>query len=384
MNHIVINPISTPNLDGLLDAYPDKNTFYFKNGDYHLTEPIVVNRTGVRFISLSYESSSVNIYQDSENKNAFDVHADNVTFAHLSVHVTGTCACISFYNCNWTNTENCRFYGDQDYAISYVGPTNGDPEIDNYNNNVFNINNTFDNNIVYIPNVGNALLFSLQKYGAIRNNIIRGGMVLLNLLSDVIINNNYVFESLLQGIRCSLPCNNIQINGNNITKATNAAVNLILSDAYLVHKDIINNVDISHNSINNSKFIGIEINNGKNINISNNKIKWTQEHGVYVVRSDNITVENNNIVKMTRGVTLDVDTTNCNVNNNTTYSVIPFTSINGVFCETMTDNNNVNNNTLKGKYQGDAVNDLSETNSVNGNNHIENISFNEEVLNLID
>lgn len=384
MSHVIINSISTPFLDGLLDAYPNANTFYFKDGEYHLVDTLRVNRSGIKFVSLSHNSSLVSIIQDTENKNAFEVSNNNVTFSHLSISVKGTCACINFVDCNWTNTRNCRFYGDQDYAISYIVSTNTDPEIDIFNNGGFSTNNNFDDNIVYTPSVGNAALFSLQKNCSVRNNIIRGGKIFVNLSADSAVNNNYVLDSVVHGIQCSLPCSDLQINNNVISQSTNASVNLNLSEAYSLHKDANVNISVNNNTIKNSNFIAVEINNAKNVDIRNNKIKWIQEHGVYLVKSENIIVHDNNIVKTSRGITVDVDTNNCTIDNNTVYSIVPFMSMNGIFCEANTSGNSVNNNIIKGQYSGDAFSDLSISNTSSNNSIIKHVTFSEEILNLIE
>lgn len=384
MSHVIINSISTPFLDGLIEAYPTVNTFYFKDGEYHLVDTLRINKPGLRFVSLSHNSYAVKIIQDTENKNAFEIFENNISLSHLSIYITGTCACVNFVDCNWTNTRNCRFYGDQDYAVSYVTSTNNESEIDIFINGNFNTNNIFDDNIIYTPNVGNSILVSLQKNCSVRNNIIRGGKILVNLTDNSTINNNYLLESVVHGIQCSLPCSNLQINNNMIKQSTNASINLNLSEAYNIHKDSIVDICIANNTIKNSNFIAIEINNAKNIDIKNNNLKWTQEHGIYLVKSSFVNIFDNNIIKTSRGITVDVDTTDCNVHNNIIYSIVPFTSSNGIFCETNTSNNNIYDNTIKGQYQGSPLSDLSVNNIIGENILIDHVSFSEEILNLIE
>lgn len=383
MASVTINPVSNYNLDNLLIAYPNVSTFYFEDGDYELTTKMMINKPGIRFIGISYNSSKVNIRQITPNESAIHVTSDNCSLAYISLHVTGTASCLVVQNSNWNNIENCKMYGDADFVVAFVGPSGTDSEIDKFLNGVFDMHNIFDNNIVYTLQTGNSILYSNQQYGSIRNNIVRGGKIHLSLTDNCMISNNYVQDSPIQGIYCSMPITNTCINLNRITKSQNSAIHMVLLPLYDSHKALIQNIDVSHNIIRDSAGMGLEINNVTNITVSHNDIKWAATHGIYILTSDHVNVRNNKIVKMQRGIIIDVDATLNTIEDNVFYSTLPFTSINAIFCEASSNNNTINNNTFKGTYQAEPFKDIGVDNTESGNTHNDHISFNDEILNLI-
>lgn len=383
MTSIVINPISNKNIDNLLIAYPSVSTFYFEDGEYEITTKLTINRNGIRFIGVSYDSTKIHIKQLTPNESGIQIDNDNCSLSYISIEVSGTSSCLIIKNSDWCNIENCKFFGDADFVVAFIGPDGVESEIDKFINGTFDKYNVFDNNIVYANAPGSGILFTNQQFGSIRNNIIRGGKIHISLIDQSMISDNFIQESIIQGIYCSMPITSTNINRNNIVKSTNSAIHLILLPIYVNHKALIKNVDVSGNIIRDSAGISLEINNINNITVTNNDIKWTETHAVYILSSNNVTVSGNKIVKMQRGIIIDVDSNNNLIDNNTFYSTRPFTTINAVFCEASASNNTIANNVFKGTYQSEPHKDIGVDNVSSGNTHIEHISFNDEILNLI-
>lgn len=311
--------ITHANIDFIFETYPTANIFIFPAGDYYLTVPLEIRKNGIHFINNSI-TETVNIYQQTLNKDTISILSDNVNITGLTFYANGDGICIVINDCNWCNIEKCTFYGSStDFTIFYSGPPHiaGPTTIDLYNNSELNKNNYFDNNIIYSSYVGDAISYSLQQFGSFKNNIIFGCKLALYMLKDTIISGNIIVNSVNNGILLSLPSSNITIENNYIKNAKEGGITIRdqLEHGPFINLD--NNITLKNNVIIDNEYMSLEITNTNGINITNNKIMCVHLYGIYVLNSKNVTINNNDIIDTKTGIYVDVDNIDVNLLNNT-------------------------------------------------------------------
>lgn len=387
MSSMVINEITLNNLDNLFTLYSDVDTFYFEKGTYYLTKQLDITKDNIRFIGLTGDAKDVHIIQQTDDKNGLNIIADNFVLNYVSVHVNnGSGVCLAHAQANWTNIENCHFYGsNSNFAVYFAGPVfqQGQDTLDGYSNGDLDMHNVFDNNIVYTKWSGDAISFSLQRYGSVRDNIVRGGKIALYMLKDCLVTHNKIYDSISHGIICSLPSQNIDIIGNKINNSGAASINVRVQAEHVGEiTEEQNNIKIMKNDIINSNYFGIEVNSANDLIISNNKIKGVKEFGIYLLKSSNITVEHNTITKFRKGVHIDLESTNNTIINNSMYSVFPNTSEHAIDMLDQANNNVVTNNILSGMYLSNPIKDAGMDNVIENNNIEQYHSYRDELLNI--
>lgn len=374
MSFVVINESMFGYIDDLFTVYPDVDTFYFEKGVYKLIDQMNIEKENIRFIGLTNDPKDVHIVQEVTDKNAISITADNFVLNYISVHVQdGSGVCISHAGANWTNIESCHFYGsNSNFTIYFAGPVvdAGQPTLDVYINNQLDQHNVFDNNIVYTKWAGDAVSFSLQRYGSVRDNIIRGGKIAIYMVKDCITANNRIFDSQSHGIICSQPSKNVKIMGNIIKKSAAASINVRVQaeHAGVVPDDEKGNIIIRKNKIICSKYFGIEINGSNNLIIDNNVINDVEKFGVYLLKSSNNIVSNNLIVKSKRGVHIDIESIGNHIINNKIYSVFPNISDHAVNVLETAQDNIITENTLSGTFLSSEIKNSGVNTTISDNN----------------
>jgi parallel beta-helix repeat protein len=381
---VVINELSNKNINNILQIYPNETTFYFENGDYELTEQLNINKPNIRLIGLSGDAKDVHIHQTIVDNNGLNITADNIVINYLSIHVEeGEGVCLSHANANWSNIENCHFYGSNtNFTVYFAGPSvnAGQDTIDGFLNDHLDMHNVFDNNIVYTRWEGDAISFSLQKYGSVRDNIVRGGKIAIYMVKQCLVTSNSLYDSSAHGIICSLPSHDLSIENNYIRNSASASINVSLQIEHGLFINENHGIVIRNNKIENSGYIGIEINNANNIIIENNNIKWTKQFGLYILKSSNIHIKNNNISQFTRGIHMDVDSSENIVEHNRLYSVYPNISEHAIVLESMVNHCTINENHISGKFISSQIKDIGSDNIVTSNITDDHHTYHDEIL----
>lgn len=386
MLNTIINKVMMPILDNLLLAYPDSKNFFLEPGIYNISQSLNLDRDGVRIIGLTRNPDDVQIIQLSQELNAINISADNVRLEYITINGSSSSGiCVYQTNCNWTNINTCRIYGNAvNHAVYFGGPNvpSDKTQIELYNNDILNNNSMFENNIVYIMQGGNAVTINMQNNFSMRGNIIRGGPISAYLLKNSLILDNYVADSGKQGISINLPVIRLSIENNTIYHSTAASIKLAVPSDILSEINNTESLIITNNVSLNSQYIGFEINNAANITIHNNKIAYTQGFAMYLLNATNINISNNLLMQFTRGIVLDTQSQNNLINSNNLYSLYPSLSNHAIILENNTTSNTVSNSNIYGKYISIDINDLGQNNVISGTNVFENISFIDEISKL--
>lgn len=372
MQTVVIDPLDTPNIDHLFNDSTITKTFFFKDGEYTVTKQINISGKNVRMIGLSGNASAVHLIQETVDQNLLNITGDNFTMSDMSLHSEeGDTVCLSQSGSSWSHITNCHFYGsDTNFTVYFAGPdvAAGQETIDAYTNNLLDTNNIFDNNVIYTKWSGDAVSFSLQRFGSLRNNIIRGGKLAVYMVKDSTISHNYAWDSSAHGIICSLPCNKVEISNNVIRKSSSASISL---RAQLEHGDF--NTDdhdlvIKNNTITDCKHIGIEVNSGHNIVIDGNVVIAAAQTSIYLLRCSGVSLKNNTCVGSDNIVVIDIESTLNSVTNNTLYSVFPKESHHAVLVEATSTGNEISSNTTRGRFVSVPIQEISVGDNVVTNN----------------
>lgn len=387
MQHIILNSISNQNLDEILGAYPDYNIFYLEAGEYRITKMLNLNRAGIRLIGVTNKAEDVHIRQIVPTENGIHISANNVGIESISIHnENGEGMCLSHGNANWASINNCHFYGNGiNHTVYFSGPPipEGKTIPDMFIEDRLDMHNTFDDNIIYTNVGGDSFGFNLQKFGTIRDNIIRGGPIKGFLLKDCLITNNHIFDSTKQGLSISLPAVNIQIENNFIKNSTAASFNLKTPDDLVGYIDQTNNITIKNNIIKGCEYIAFEIDKAKNIVIVDNIMLKTRDFGIYLLRTSNIEARNNRFIQNRRGVHIDIDSSNNIIDDNEFYSVQPTLTEHAILLEQSTTLNTIINNSIHGMYLSSEINNLGIDNNVANNIYKSYITFTDEILKLL-
>ena len=379
-----LTPNSIEYLENVFLMYPDETTFYFESGEYLLRSQLNIDKEGVRFIGLTQNPNDVIFKQETPDQNGINIRADNFVMNYITVKVEqGLGVCLSHSNANWTNIESCVFYGsDTNFTIYFAGPphTEGQDTIDGYNNDQLDRFNVFDNNIIYTKWNGDSVSFSLQQFGSVRDNVIRGGKFAIYLVKDCIVSNNLIRDSSSQGIFLSLPSKNITITHNKIINTHGASISV---KNQLEHGDYVSvdhNILIKENNISYCKFISIELNNTDYVKVRKNTIRETTSDAIYLLNSINTEIEDNLFVKQRRGVFVDQNCDNNLVKNNNFCSVYPSISEHGIVISDTASNTIIVDNTIKGVHTSVGIKDSGISSTLTNNLEVLTYTFQEELL----
>jgi len=387
MKTLVVDQASNENLDGLIQRHPSVTSFFLRPGTYHLTEQLVIDRENISLQGLG-SASDVHIVQDTPGANGIVITASQVTLHHVSVHAeVGSGIAVTHADVNFVQIEHCHFYGSEEYfAVYLAGKTHngGADTLAAFASGDLDHNNTFDNNIVYSKWSGDAVSFSLQRFGSLRNNIVRGGKVAVYMTQDCIVGNNRIYDSTSHGIICSMPSLRLRLTHNHIARSTASGIALKPQVEHGEHQPQADSqVIVDNNTVDGGEYIGIELENSNGVEIRENHVRHVQTTGIYVLRSANVSAHHNHIVGCDRAVFIDVETSGCVFENNEMFSLYPNVSQNAFLIEATSLSTRVANNTTHGPYLSDVIKDVDPDNSLSqivDNVHDAHIDHHEEVL----
>lgn len=390
LNTLTLNADTHSDIDDIVQRHPTITNFFLLPGSYHLTRQLEIDREDIVFCGLG-DASQVHIYQDTADSNAIVIRSSRVSVHHLSIHCeNGTGIALTHADVDRCQTEHCHIYGSESYFAVYIaGPSVavGADTFAAFDSNALSAGNVFDNNIVYCKWGGDAVSFSLQRDGSVRNNIVRGGKIAAYMTRNCVVSNNRVLDSQSHGIICSLPSTDVMIANNYVVRSVASAIAVKPQNEHGEYTGTGDaNICICGNRIAACQYIGVEIENANTTVVEKNDVRHCTEQAIYVLRSVNVDVRENRLVGFDRGILFDVETEQCSADNNILYSIFPNVSKHGVMLESTARNNIVTNNTLRGPFLSEPIKDVNTTteplNAVDAvsNNVDDYINYHEETL----
>ena len=315
---------------------------YIKNGTYNLNNMIKINTSGVNLIGE--DKNYTKLIQTQANCDSVGVHnANNTVVSNLTIDNSAYgWAGFSEGNSNNVTLKNCIVYGDDStFAVYFAGKNYPDDistnPVSGLENNDMDTDNKMIDNTVYSGYWGDGVSFSVQKNGLVENNTVNGTRIAFYVCRDSKVKNNTIRNSASNGIHISIPSENDVISGNIIENSKASAIKVSAETEYPIETSYYgHNINISNNTISNSRYMGIEINQLANSAIENNNIDKANNIGIYLLRADNITVRNNDITNVgysvidgnlwgwredwNTGIFADYKVTNSTVDSNTLYN----------------------------------------------------------------
>lgn len=272
---------------------------YIKNGTYNLNNMININVPDVKLIGE--DKTNTKLIQTQKNCDSVGVHnANNIVVSNLTIdNSTYGWAGFSEGNSNNVTLQDCIIYGDDStFAVYFAGknyPNNiSTNPVSGLENSDMDTNNKMINNTVYSGYWGDGVSFSVQRNGLIENNTVNGTRIAFYICKDSQVKNNTISNSPSNGIHVSIPSENNVISGNVIKNTKASGIKVSAETEYPVETNYYgHNITISNNTINNARYMGIEINQLANSFIENNNIDKPDNVGIYLLRVDNITLRNN-------------------------------------------------------------------------------------------
>jgi Right handed beta helix region len=379
METLILDSSNNACLDDLINKYPSIDIFYLKPGTYNLTKPLEINKDGVRIIGYSNSSRDVHIKQTTNDKNAINIFSNNTTIKYISFHIPyeSTGICLAQTNSSWSDIEDCTFYGGDNYCV-YISNNNKDTEKKKI---IYSVSNLFNNNILYAKNSGKAVFFGFQECCSVKNNIIRGGVLTLHLVNKCLISNNVISDSSESGLSLFLPTYDTHVVGNNIKNSKKSGISIkVIVDFDEYELSVEHNLIIEKNIISDSDYYGLEINNGNKLSIQKNCINKTGENAIYLLKTENTNIISNTLCIYKRGIMIDLDSNNNNIDDNSLYAIYPEESEFGIGTHVECLNNKIKNNLVSGIYiSNQFIKNQNESNLFENNNTKEYISYIDEL-----
>lgn len=364
-----------PCLDDILTKYEFSTFFLIKPGNYTITKNFVIDRDNINIFGETSDPGDVLIQQITPGMDGIVINADHITLKNVSVKVdNGENVCLSHYDSNYSNIQNCHFYGsDTHFTIFFAGPSDlemGESTVNGYFNDNLDMYNIFDNNIIFTRWNGDAISISLQKYCSFRGNIVRGGKVAVYMCKNTLVTLNQIYDSTSEGIFVSLPSHDLTISHNKIRKCENAGISMRpqVEHGPTLMEDY--RIDIRDNIIINSGFIGIELNSVQLCTIKNNYVNKTKLSGIYLLNNDNCTIDDNELFEPNRGIFVD-SSDFVTITNNEIISTNKYLTDHGIYLQNIPDTLNiiVAGNMIIGEYvsvpifPSENIFDVSNTNT---------------------
>ena len=116
--------------------------------------------------------------------------------------------------------------------------------------------------------------------------------------------------------------------------------------------------------------------------VRNNVISSTEKFGVYVLKSRNICIQSNRITQFTRGIHVDVGSSDIRISDNSLFSVFPKLSEHAIALEEGANDCKVEGNHISGIYKSAPIKDIGENNMAGNNNCNIFHSHLDEVVNI--
>jgi len=379
METLILDSANNSCLDDLINKYANIDIFYLKPGTYTITKPLDINKDGIRIMGYSNSAKDVHIKQITNDKNAINIYSNNVTIKYISIHIPydSKGICLAQTNSNWVDIEDCIFYGGENYCVYVSNNVKDDEKI----KILYSISNLFNNNIIYAKNSGKAVFYGFQEGGSVKNNIVRGGGITFQIINKCLITNNIVSDSSEIGLLLYLPSFNSYIVGNSIKKSKKSGISikkLTNFDEYDLEKK--HDIILEKNTISDSEYFGLEINNGNGLTIQKNCINKSNENSIYCLRTENSNINSNILCIFKKGIMIDLESNNNIIDKNTLYSIYADEAEFGIGTHVECEQNKIENNLITGIYiSGQFIKKQGEQNTFNNNELREYISYIDEL-----
>ncbi|KHD36548.1 S-layer protein [Clostridium acetobutylicum] len=267
--------------------------FYILNGVYNLNGSIELNQPNVIIQGQSKECTK--IVQSNPLKNSIEINSDGVQVSNLNVNNQSGGVAVSCRNSNNVNVQGCVIYGAQnDQAV--VFSKDGGNDIQDVENSNLNMCNILEGNEIYSYFSDGGVLFSKQNHGTIDSNFIVGSRISFRLCRNSTVSYNKIKNSATNGIRYTVPAYSNNILGNIIRNTRSSGILVTREKPWVTPTDYrASGSKIDGNTINGSRYFGIEINNLKGAEVEGNVINNIDFNGIYILYSDSIQVVQNQI-----------------------------------------------------------------------------------------
>lgn len=366
-----INLTPGQDIDNILIDNPGVNAFNFPPGDYYLNDKLLIDRKNVSFYGTGKEGS-VHIFQNAE-KDGLDVEADGFKFQKISLHVEhDDKVALTVANCNNIIVKNCVIYGNStNFTVFFAGPevSAGSATLNAYDSDNLCMNNVFEKNIIYTKWSGDCVSFSLQYAGSLCNNIIRGGKIAIYMCKYTNVSKNIIYDSVSSGIFLSLPSHNIILESNHVYECQESGIVIKNQQEHGLFNSSDYFVKINKNTVYDTNFHNIEMNDCFEIEITKNKLFATNNVAIYVLRSGKVGMTNNLIGQFQKALHV-IQSSNCSFNNNECSSIFPYQS---EYVADLDDTNNIEikNNEIRGKILNDIVREINSVDNEISENTVE-------------
>ncbi|MBW9159293.1 right-handed parallel beta-helix repeat-containing protein, partial [Clostridium tagluense] len=276
-----------------------KTKFWIKDGVYNLNGSITINKSNIIIQGESKDNTKI-IQTDSGSNSIETRNTNSVQVSELTIDNTIGKIAFLCQSSNKVELKNCIINGSlTNSAITFYGKQCAN-DIAAVENSDLDDSNIIDGNTVYsyLPdgNVKDGIIFAKQKNGKIRNNTISGSRIAFYLSRNSEVSNNTIADSNTNGIRCTVPAYDNKISNNKIenTKASGITVDRDSKD--ITTKEYrATGLEISDNTINNSRYFGIEVSNLNGATIKNNKLNKIDFSGIYLLFCDYLAIDSNQI-----------------------------------------------------------------------------------------
>lgn len=294
-------------LTAALDA--GESNVLILDGVHDIHETIKIQRPNVQISGESRDGTvlrkigpaSFILVVDTENVTVANLTLDAKTFDSNSNQIWEAFGCV---NCNHTTLRGATILGSMHmFAVFFAGPGNqfdaGQATIDAFDASWLDVGNVCEDNIIHSDFPGDVLSFSLQKSGRVTGNTVVGGVISFFMNKDSTCDRNTVNDSNTAGIFISVPAENNLLEGNTVRRSTGSG---IVVRRQIDHRDGADGVSgsiltptsyrapgivIQNNLVEDSRFMGIEIDQTVGAVVEGNTVMTPDFHGIYFLRTDN-------------------------------------------------------------------------------------------------
>lgn len=353
-------------IDDLINSLGNGDTILLNKGNYYLKTSVkILNKNNITIRGVTGNPNDVSITQEGSatNSNNDTIYLDGIAISN-SEYITidsitlivdrdnGTPVCLSVNGSSNVHVTNSRFYCSSNaFAIYFSGPTNikqFDETLNAYYCNELSSNNVFEKNLVYSKFEHDGVVFSLQSNGILRNNIVFGCRFAVYMVRDTLVHGNYSYDSISNGITCSMPCYKLNVSNNIVKRSIATGIRLMTQGEHGKTQTDDFEIKINDNKVD-SCLNGLDVVDCKNVLVSGNKVSNCKDNGITTVNVDNCKIHSNTIVNCKFGITISCKTYNTIVCDNTIYNYKNFpqiTSNNGIKIEMDTGDNHVHDNQI--------------------------------------
>jgi parallel beta-helix repeat protein len=367
---LIVDPVTTPYIDGIIALNPTITTFVFKAGVYKLVSIMLIRKNGIKFVGMTGVAKDVQIVQ-TMNTDGVVIRADSILLQDISIKCTFSGKiCLTGASMSNSVISGCYIYGASDTFTMYLaGPSSlaeGASTLNGYTQYNLDTGNCIYGNVFYSNFSGDSVAFCLQYKSHFASNLVRGGKVAVYMCRVCNIYANIINDSTTNGIYCSFPSDRLSIIGNKINNPTYSGIVMKNQLEHGPFTPYDYNITVRNNYLFGSKGSGIELNNAINVSLIGNKIISGQTIGVYSYSGKKVTIQSNKIAYFKFGIFLE-NSTDTTVLTNNMISVFPALSDNAIKIYSNTSTTTVSDNNLKGMYRYNLIVNSGPNNTIQTN-----------------